>query len=268
MVHKQIQIYKDLGTSERCYIHLKNAFQYLTSLYKIEEINSTIINNQNIQSDLLCFGGGYDLGYLKSLQLSGCINIHNYIKENMGRYLGICAGAYFACDYCCFDMNGPLEVYGERYIKLFQGIGSGPVFPGFQYNSENGSYAVSIQAVSKNLIPQTATVYYNGGCTFESTNWEDSQVLYTYSDNGKPAIIGSKLGNGCGILSGVHFEYDPYLLEKQIYNVDPKNNGNIDAINSYEFIETLKTNNSSRLKLFETLITLLLNPDNESVLMK
>ncbi|VDP51619.1 unnamed protein product [Schistosoma mattheei] len=102
----------------------------------------------------------------------------------------------------------------------------------------------------------------------------DKCEMYMYihffpsSDNGKPAIIGSKLGNGCGILSGVHFEYDPYLLEKQIYNVDPKNNGNIDAINSYEFIETLKTNNSSRLKLFETLITLLLNPDNESVLMK
>ncbi|RTG82623.1 uncharacterized protein DC041_0008378, partial [Schistosoma bovis] len=169
MVHKQIQIYKDLGTSEQCYIHLKNAFQYLTSLYKIEEINSTIINNQNIQSNLLCFGGGYDLGYLNLLQLSGCLNIHNYIKENMGRYLGICAGAYFACDYCYFDMNGPLEVYGERYIKLFQGL---------------------------------------------------------FSDNGKPAIIGSKLGNGCGILSGVHFEYDPYLLEKQIYNVDPENNVN------------------------------------------
>ncbi|XP_018645177.1 biotin-protein ligase [Schistosoma mansoni] len=268
MVHKQIQIYNDLGTSEKCFIHLKNAFQYITPSYSIEEVNGTEINHHNIQSDLLCFGGGYDLGYLKSLQLSGCLKVHHYIKEKMGRYLGICAGAYFACDYCSFDMNGPLEVYGERHIKLFQGIGSGPIFPGFQYNSENGSYAVSIQAVSKNLIPQTAIVYYNGGCTFESINWENSQILYTYSDNGRPAIIGSKLGNGSGILSGVHFEYDPYLLEKQLYNVDPKNNDNVATLKNYEFIETLKTNNSSRLKLFETLITLLLNPDNNSVLMK
>ncbi|CAH8599387.1 unnamed protein product [Schistosoma turkestanicum] len=260
---KQIQIYNDLGTSERSLIHLKNAFRHLTLNYSIQEINGTMINNQHlIQTDLLCFGGGYDLGYLKSLQLTGCLKIHNFIKHRMGKYLGICAGAYFACDYCQFDVGGPLEVCGERHIKLFEGIGSGPVFPGFQYNSEMGSYAVSIQAVSKHLIPQTAIVYYNGGCSFELDNWTNSKVLYTYSTNGKPAIIYSKLGNGCGILSGVHMEYDPYLLEKQLSkNRDAETNSNVvvDTMKTFELIEILKKNNSTRLQLFENLINLLLN---------
>ncbi|KAH8869431.1 biotin-protein ligase [Schistosoma japonicum] len=260
MVHKQIQIYNDVGTSKESFIQLKNAFQSnSTSIYSIQEINSTNINNDDIHTNLLCFGGGYDLGYLKSLQLTGCIKVHNYIKEQNGRYLGICAGAYFACDYCSFDVGGPLEVCGERFIKLFQGIGLGPIFPGFQYNSEAGSYAASIQAVSKHLIPQTTVVYYNGGCTFESVNWENSQILYRFSDNGKPAIILSKLGNGYGFLSGVHFEYDPYLYEKQLAMKSLS-----DETKIVKLCETLKCHNSSRLKLFNNLITALLNSDCNS----
>ncbi|CAH8653392.1 unnamed protein product [Heterobilharzia americana] len=257
MVHKLVQVYNDLGASERCLIHLKKAFQQCSTLsFSSEEVNATILNQQNntIAPDLICFGGGYDLGYLTSLKVSGCLKLHDYIQNHGGKYLGICAGAYFACDYCSFGIGGPLEVTGERYIKLFQGTASGPVYPGFQYNSENGSYAVPIHATSKDLNPQTTVVYYNGGCTFGSVNWDNSQVLYEYSDSGKPAIIASKLGSGYGILSGVHFEYDPFLLEKQIGNVGYDDDDDDHDGNDHAFIETLKANNLSRLELFQNLI--------------
>ncbi|CAH8875345.1 unnamed protein product [Trichobilharzia szidati] len=269
MIHKVIKIYNDLGASDQCLIHLKNSINYNYSSHSLslscEEINGVTWNQYDStamnQTDLICIGGGYDLGYLKSLNIEGCLKLQKYIKENHGKYLGICAGAYFASDYCQFDKNGPLEVCGERYIKLFRGTAIGPVYPGFQYNSESGSYAVPIEATLETLCPQKTVVYYNGGCTFESTNWENSRVLYKYSDNGKPAIISSNLGNGYGILSGVHFEYDPYLLEKQICagqnHLDNNNH-------SYEVIETLKANNLTRLQLFKTLIELLLSDSNSS----
>ncbi|CAH8670048.1 unnamed protein product [Heterobilharzia americana] len=240
MVHKLVQVYNDLGASERCLIHLKKAFQQCSTLsFSSEEVNATILNQQNntIAPDLICFGGGYDLGYLTSLKVSGCLKLHDYIQNHGGKYLGICAGAYFAC------------------------TASGPVYPGFQYNSENGSYAVPIHATSKDLNPQTTVVYYNGGCTFGSVNWDNSQVLYEYSDSGKPAIIASKLGSGYGILSGVHFEYDPFLLEKQIGNVGYDDDDDDHDGNDHAFIETLKANNLSRLELFQNLIKQLLNSE-------
>ncbi|KAK4475469.1 hypothetical protein MN116_002520 [Schistosoma mekongi] len=152
-----------------------------------------------------------------------------------------------------------LKFMEKDILNYFKVLDQVQFFPGFQYNSEAGSYAASIQAVSKHLMPQTTVVYYNGGCTFESGNWENSQILYTFSDNQKPAIILSKLGNGYGILSGVHFEYDPYLLEEQLVIKSL-----LDETKNVKLIETLKSHNSSRLKLFNNLMTTLLNSDCNS----
>ncbi|VDP98504.1 unnamed protein product [Trichobilharzia regenti] len=234
MIHKVIKIYNDLGASDQCLIHLKNSINNNYSSHSLslsyEEINGVTLNQYDSttmnQTDLICFGGGYDLGYLKSLSIEGCLKLQKYIKENHGKYLGICAGAYFASDYCQFDKNGPLEVCGERHIKLFRelsvclifllvlpkGTAIGPVYPGFQYNNESGSYAVPIEATLETINPQKTVVYYNGGCTFKSTNWENSRVLYKY----------------------------------------------------YKVIEKLKANNLTRLQLFKTLIELLLSDANSS----
>ena len=48
-------------------------------------------------------------------------NFAQEFVENGGSYLGICAGAYFACDYIEFDKNGPLEVVGPRDLKFYPG---------------------------------------------------------------------------------------------------------------------------------------------------
>lgn len=70
---------------------------------------------------LIAFGGGYDLGFESALGKEGVKQISKFV-QNGGSYLGICAGAYWACDYIEFDKGGPLEVTGERFLKFYPGI--------------------------------------------------------------------------------------------------------------------------------------------------
>lgn len=70
---------------------------------------------------LMVFGGGYDLGFEAAVGKNGAKIIQDFVK-NGGSYLGLCAGAYWACDYIEFDKDGPLEVVGERRLKFFPGM--------------------------------------------------------------------------------------------------------------------------------------------------
>lgn len=47
-----------------------------------------------------------------------------------GSYLGLCAGAYYACARVEFEPGTPLEVVGDRELAFFPGIAQGAAFPG------------------------------------------------------------------------------------------------------------------------------------------
>ncbi|XP_059144833.1 uncharacterized protein LOC131932001 isoform X2 [Physella acuta] len=123
---------------------------------------------------LMVFGGGYDLGFEAAVGKNGAKIIQEFVK-NGGSYLGLCAGAYWACDYIEFDKGGPLEVVGERYLKFFPGVCVGPAFPGFRYNSKRGAQAVPV------LYNQTCTVdaYMHGGGYFIPYTDSNSTVTPT-----------------------------------------------------------------------------------------
>lgn len=71
-------------------------------------------------TSLLVIGGGYDLGFIHALGDDGTKTIRDYV-HNGGRYLGLCAGGYFGCDYVEFDKGGPMEVCGSRQLKFYRG---------------------------------------------------------------------------------------------------------------------------------------------------
>ncbi|KAK3596794.1 hypothetical protein CHS0354_036633 [Potamilus streckersoni] len=119
------------------------------------------------QTALLALGGGYDLGFINALGNDGMKNIKDYVTYTGGAYLGICAGAYFACDHIEFDKGGPLEVVGERQFKFFPGCCRGPTFPGFDYKSSRGAVASKVlyhSSPGKGVMQ--LNVYFNGGGTF------------------------------------------------------------------------------------------------------
>jgi glutamine amidotransferase-like uncharacterized protein len=47
-----------------------------------------------------------------------------------GGYLGLCAGAYYACARVEFEPGTRLEVVGDRELAFFPGIAQGAAFPG------------------------------------------------------------------------------------------------------------------------------------------
>lgn len=172
---------------------------------------------------LLIIPGGADLPYCKYLNGAGTRIIRDYV-ESGGRYLGLCAGAYFACKRVEFELGTPLEVQGDRELAFYPGIALGSLYPGFRYESEEGAVAATIQYTDQSTGTGTSTPqkwkeckdYVNGGPTF--INYDNSkpanyEVLATFSDhvngsNGIPATaaLACDVGLGRAILCASHPE--------------------------------------------------------------
>lgn len=164
---------------------------------------------------LLIVPGGRDIPYLKALGVQGAKNIHDFVKCG-GKYVGVCAGAYFASSSIEFEMGTPYEVYGKRPLGFFQGIAKGTLFEKpFSYEAFDHISAPSIR-IHDEVIP----LFYGGGCFFEGSSTPHDKVLGYYQKGGQPAIIETKYGEGKSLLSGVHFEYAPSFLEKMPLSTD------------------------------------------------
>ncbi|EFJ50700.1 hypothetical protein VOLCADRAFT_88490 [Volvox carteri f. nagariensis] len=99
--------------------------------------------------------GGADLPYCKHLNGHGNRLLRDYVAGG-GSYLGICAGAYYACRRVEFEVGGPLEVVGDRELCFFPGAARGPAYPGFDYLSERGAQAAPIRFRQPPLSPPAA----------------------------------------------------------------------------------------------------------------
>lgn len=239
-----IYVYQDEGVSQESFIQTTSTLEnFLNKKYVIKTINAQEVINSLWDKDAALFvmPGGADLPYIKKLNGLGNQKIKQYVV-NGGSFLGICAGAYYASSYVEFDKKGPLEVIGGRELQFFQGKSIGPILAPYDYKTENGSRAAEIFTNFKE-VPKT-TVYYNGGGFFENAEkFSNTKIIANYKNN-LPAIISINYGNGRVLLSGVHFEYDPALL-----------NPNDDHMQ--KIIKALNKDDSSREVLFYKLFQIL-----------
>ncbi|KAL3320392.1 hypothetical protein Ciccas_000921 [Cichlidogyrus casuarinus] len=179
MPNSTIYIYHDYGTSEFCHSQLKHCAEVMRPDLEVKSLTSDeIIDGKwTKNAALICFGGGFDRGYVHSLGKKGMQIVRDYVFDG-GSYLGICAGGYFASKKVIFDDGGPDEVIENRQLRFCQGNAVGPVYPGFRYESEEGSAAVVIHSQMDAVKPMLVTTYFNGGCYFEVDNSKDCQVVY------------------------------------------------------------------------------------------
>jgi glutamine amidotransferase-like uncharacterized protein len=209
----QIVIYNDKGVSGESLQHTAFTFlRYAPENYHVRYILAKeIIQGGWIYSTkLLVIPGGQDLYYKKSLDGAGNKQIQKFIREG-GRFIGICAGAYYAARYIEFAKSSPIEVIGDRELGIFNGTVEGPTLCQYYYNSNKGARAAKIN-LNIPLPEKEVTVFYNGGGHFvDAANISNTQVIANY-ENDKAAIIMCNYGKGKAILSGVHFEYDPFLM--------------------------------------------------------
>lgn len=205
---------------------LTNTVQTIRDLvadkYEIMTIGSkTLIGNDwQAGTTLLVIPGGADLPYVDQLHGAGTANIRNYVAGG-GKFLGICAGAYFSAAAIEFAKGDPkLEVTGSRELKFFPGLVAGPTFTGFDHRDPQnvaGTRAANIywQLDSPFMRDTKFTVYYNGGGHFvDAKQFDNITVLARYDTHA--AIVEAKVGAGIAILSGPHFEQDPHLLDTHI----------------------------------------------------
>ncbi len=167
------------------------------------------------ETDLFVMPGGRDTPYHDALSGLGTDLIRLFVEQG-GSYLGICAGAYFACQAIEFEKGNELEVTAKRDLAFFPGLAYGPALGQgtFTYESEKGAKAARLILESQEQV----TVYYNGGCYFDEPGQQSGiQVIARYRDlpNHPPAIVYGTKGKGRFALTGVHLEYKSTSLNTE-----------------------------------------------------
>jgi biotin--protein ligase len=172
--------------------------------------------------------GGADLGYCKVLNGEGNRKISQFVRRG-GAYLGFCAGAYYGSKRCEFEVGDKqLEVIGDRELGFFPGTCRGCVFPGFVYNSEEGTRAstlrVSNPAFIDTVVPNCFRAYHKGGGVFVDAPLHADkgvEVLASYTEElkvdpgqGTAAVVYCKIGDGAAVLSGPHPEFAAVNLDR------------------------------------------------------
>lgn len=173
--------------------------------YQIKTISAKELQSENWTDDAVLFImlGGADIYYKRKLHGQGNRIIRHYI-DNGGKYLGICAGAYYGSSAIEFGVGTKLEIIGPRELKLFNGKAIGPLFNKYSYQDNSGATPTLIHVDNIGTFP----VFFNGGCYFSDG---DYKLVASYVEVNLPAII--SVENDRVILSGVHFEYDPTTLD-------------------------------------------------------
>ena len=181
----------------------------LSSNYTIQTISPKSLTSEPWTSNcaLLVIPGGRDLPYVSSLKAAND-HITTYVK-NGGAFLGLCAGAYYACRRVEWETGTEKEVSGDRPLRFFNNVCRGCVYSGFEYESESGAKAVTLSIEEKG--EQVSGIYYNGGGEFiDAENTPGARVLARYTeDDGKDKVAGvaCKVGLGIAVLWSVHPEY-------------------------------------------------------------
>lgn len=242
-----VLIYDGPGVSQESLHQTNMALETIFgSHYKIKKISpeQLISTDWEDETALLVFPGGADIPYTIALNGDGNRKIHQYVK-NGGAFLGICAGSYYSGNYVEFACGTELEVKGERELSFFPGIVRGPILAPYNYKNPSGARAAKVIWGKEGAISEGDFfyVYYNGGGYFvDAAAKENIAILAKYdSSEDYAAIIECRIGKGKAILSGVHFEYDPNLLDSQDLYLKI-------------IIPTLLQDNLNRLKLLNHLI--------------
>lgn len=198
---------------------------------------------------LLIMPGGADLYYCEKLNGTGNEIIRRFV-ENGGSYLGICAGAYYACRDLNWN-NG--DITGSRELEFVQTTATGPVFEWIEDGDVKKSW-IRDSALSWN--GEEFPTLYEGGCLFCDLTDENVTVLARYTElkTDNAAIVETKIGKGRVILSSPHIEKFGKALADTHYKIHSRQSYYREA----EVIKRLQQAEEQQKRLFAHIIKRLL----------
>ncbi len=216
-----ILVYNDEGVGElglHCLLYKLRAFDRAFQVVDADFIKASDLSSFKT----LIIGGGADIPYCRRLGSSGINRIQRFVQSG-GTYIGICAGAYFACSEIEF-IGKDYKVFDKRELALFGGRAIGSICEltenSSYYDGTSVSKALVDINISYNGYNYKQALYYHGGCYFDGAL--EHQSFATYDKIDKPAIITDSYGHGKYFLSGVHFETE-YLPYKEYINTTTNN---------------------------------------------
>lgn len=148
-------------------------------------------------------GGDADY-YYSQVSATGISKIQEFVQRG-GIYLGICAGAEWACT--SFYWEGTRCSYG---LDLFEGTAVGPIDELHPWPDHGlTTIAWNDETASLTLPESNSEILYFGGSYFLSNRPQESLILGYYSDyESRPAAVYSPYGNGHVLLFGPHPEIE------------------------------------------------------------
>ena len=218
MAKPQILTYIDAGTSDGTARLMRMiGQQLLPGAYEIRAVMADDLRHDAALFDdaaLFVMPGGADLPYCAALNGAPNARIRRFVEQG-GVYLGICAGAYYACRELAFHAGTEGAICGARELNFVDAvaIGSLPQLTGgvaYDATPRSATAAEIRTTHSLTAAPTTLYAHYHGGCRFDfgdATN-HAARILavYTGIEGNPPAIVSASVGKGCAILTGVHLE--------------------------------------------------------------
>jgi glutamine amidotransferase-like uncharacterized protein len=171
-----------------------------------QEQSYNYINSNDLRGkfNVIYFPGGNADPYDEHINSDGDVNIRDFVS-NGGGYLGICAGAYFACDRILFD--GGWENYK---LDLFAGYGYGALDPIIPWPGHAMTWTtMNLTNPLCQWEPTKEYQLYYGGPAFYPDAGQSMNVIATWdSYYNSPAMINYSYGSGHVVLCGPHPEIE------------------------------------------------------------
>jgi len=207
----RIGLYSGRGSWETDVSAFSNYFEQYGYPYSHFDETDAAEMDLAAQYDLICFPGGFAAEYKNYIKNHD--NIRSFIAEG-GLFMGVCAGAYYACDI--LKWQGTDNPYP---LGLFDGKGVGPL-SGLVGWGETTVINLNREYPVNNSFDQGLEMYYFDGPYFEPYAGKEVDVLASYDVNGEPAIIAGSFGEGAYLLFGPHPELGGYSPSSPEFNLE------------------------------------------------
>ena len=192
---------------------MKKMFEWMNCtvmMVSAKDIKNGCLDNFDV---LACPGGsGSPLG---ELGLEGKLKIQDFISGG-GGYIGICAGALYACDYFVWigvpSFTPPFNenvVMGEELCwDLFPGVGYFPIEEISVHTAMTKINIIDHTHPISDSLPDHMQIFYAQSPYLQPYEDANITILGTYDVTGKPAIVAFQYGSGRVFLSGPHPEFE------------------------------------------------------------
>ena len=180
-------------------------------LIDLEDVDSGTLWNY----DVIYFSGGNAAHYYRYYQGSTAEAIRDFI-DGGGGYIGVCAGAYFACDTITWegsttdyplDLNPGKAATGLRGVGSIHDLSNGANYDPWKMTTFRMTHKESGDSYN---VGQTFNIAYLYGPYFDNLGSATVVARYDYSGTAdeKPAMVKFAYGDGKVFLSGPHPEFE------------------------------------------------------------